>query len=192
MKPARLNSSQKQSATIKHARINLAPSWLCAVVLLASVLPATDGNVCEEQQLSQPHFASIMSLPIVHPAQVILRNLVSGNCSLMDYTAQRKATMFTIRNTEATIELLGGLVSESSGLVSGNSTSTDATQSICTDLESQATCAQRYVSDLFSALADDSQASTPTWDGALQLPSVLNRRSNLIICMCPCMLGWSS
>ena len=159
-------------------------SLICAAVMLVSLLPTTDGNTCQEQQLSQPHFASFVSLPLVHPGHVLLRNLVSGSCSLDEYNAQRQRTMGTISNTEATIELLGGLVSESSEPVnvssrlpgSGSSTS-DTSKGQCTQQEPQDACAQRYTRELFSAIADDPEASVQTWNGALQLPSALNSRS---------------
>jgi hypothetical protein len=119
-----------------------------------------------------------VSLSPLHPAHVIFRNLVIGSCSLSEYETKRRDTLSNISNTEATIELLGGLVSEpvSNELLAGGNTSEAPDEGTCASAdEASDTCPQRYLRDFLSALADDPEASVKTWGGATELPLALNQ-----------------
>ena len=132
---------------------------LCSVYLLAfALLPAAGGNACSEQQLGRTEFAAILSLSQLHPAHVVLRNLITGYCIQVQIVARIADTKEQILATQGTILLLGG---ESTIAVPDSTNSAGE----CASLDVKADCAQRYSTEVFHSLADDPLSPNKTYDG---------------------------
>ena len=103
-------SGRRGTRVVALCRMPRAPMRAAVVLLcLAMVLlpPAVvRGDACEEDMLRQTVYTNITSLPRLHPARVVLKNLVVGRCSLEQYQREKKAVLDLIAATQATIFLL--------------------------------------------------------------------------------------
>jgi hypothetical protein len=168
-------SGRRGTRVVVLCRMPRGPMRAAVVLLcLAMVLlpPAVvRGDACEEDMLRQTVYTNITSLPRLHPARVVLKNLVVGRCSLEQYQREKKEVLDLIAATQATIFLLGGesMISLAEEVDAGD-------VGVCTAEAENAGCEEAQVADIFSSLADDPSAPVKTYNGDLQLPAVLNSR----------------
>jgi hypothetical protein len=98
-----------------------APAWhslyLMLIVLLSQLflLPTAAGNVCEDQLLVRPVFSAFAALPELHPANVVLKNLVVGTCNAQRYVAETSEILEWIDGSRDVIRLLGGELPQAAG-----------------------------------------------------------------------------
>ena len=168
-------SGRRVARVVALCRMPRAPMRAAAVLLCLAValLPpaVVRGDACEEEMLLQTVYKNIMSLPYVHPARVVLKNLVVGHCNLQQYQREKKEVLDMIAETQATIFLLGGenMISMAEEVNAGD-------VGVCTAEAENAGCEEAQAADIFSSLADDPSASVKTYNGDPQLPAVLNSR----------------
>ena len=138
------------------------------LLLLGALFQNTGGITCEDQVLARPVLSSLMSLPHLHPARVILQNFAVGSCNSLQYAADKQEIFVAFSASRATVDLLGG---EATTELPGEGNGT------CTNLGDQhADCTQRYSTEIFHSIADDPSASNKTYSGNPELPVALNTR----------------
>ena len=124
---------------------------------------------CEEQHLQQAVFAPVVALSPLHPAHVILNNLVIGACNVEQYSADKAERERLIANSRTLVRLMGGEPVSSTARPQGSNLQESSTNASiqahdenngdfsCSANTSEHTtdCARRYASNFFDALADN-------------------------------------